>query len=57
MDVRRAHDESGAVRHGQARERDGLVKRLRTVVDTGQEVEVQFDARALQSSTSAPELM
>jgi hypothetical protein len=43
---------AGAVRHGQARERDGLVERPRPVVDAGQEVEMQFGARVLQSSRS-----
>jgi hypothetical protein len=36
-----------AARAAPARERERLVERLRPVVDVGQEVEVQFNARVL----------
>jgi len=48
VDVRRADDEAGAVRYGQTGEGEGLVKRPRPVIDSGQEVEVQFDVRVSQ---------
>lgn len=46
--MRRADDKARAVRYGQTREGEGLVKRPRPVIDTGQEVEVQFDVRVSQ---------
>jgi hypothetical protein len=45
--VRRTGHQSGAVRHRQTRQRDSLAKRLRPVINTGQEMKMQFNARAL----------
>jgi hypothetical protein len=45
--MRRAGHQSGAVRHRQTRQRDSLAERPRPIIDARQEMEVQFNARAL----------